>query len=199
MVFFIREAGIQNNRHRFRLWLNKARPQHRNTERAGAIFLIGDLIRLPLRDSVLGGYISLGVVEHFRFREERYGALLEVTRSLVPGGRAFFACHGPLVCLRNNLSSVMTGGKIGIYHRYISRSSMEKLLRSGNMRVLKSKYEMGWIGLNNIIDGIIKRVGSIRLREKSFFLWSNLRPVWFFSGSHFWTEKCLNKASLREN
>lgn len=159
---------------------------------AGAIFLIGDLTRLPLRDSVLGGYISLGVVEHFRLREEINGALKEAARALVPEGRAFFACYGPLVYIRNNLSSVMTGGKIGIYHRYISRSSMEKFLRSGNMKVLKSKYEEGWIGLNNIIDGIIKRTGSKWLREKSYFFWSNLRPVWFLSGNHFWTEKGLD-------
>lgn len=108
-----------------------------------AIFIVGDVTLLPFRDGVLRGYISLGVVEHFRFIEEVERAFVEATRSLAPGARAFVAVHGPFVVLRNSLSLLITQGKIGYYHRYLSRGSIEKYLLSGSMRVVKSKYERG--------------------------------------------------------
>ena len=156
-----------------------------------APFLIGDVTWLPFRENVLGGYISLGVVEHFRLREEVKRALAEAKRSLAPGGKAFFALPGLLVCLRNTLSLSITGGEVGMFHRYISRSSMEKRLRSADLKVIKSRYEKGWMGLSNIIDGIIKKFSGKRTREKSAIFWSNRRPVWFFSGNYFWTENSV--------
>lgn len=159
---------------------------------AESAFLIGDVTRLPFRENVLGGYISLGVVEHFRFREEVTRALADAKRSLAPGGRAFFALPGLLVCLRNSLSLLVTKDKVGMYHKYISKGSMERLLRSANLRVLISRHEKGWLGLNNIIDGIIKKFGSNGLRENLIIFWSNRRPVLFLSGNYFWTEKVFD-------
>lgn len=159
---------------------------------AESAFLIGDVTRLPFRKNVLGGYISLGVVEHFRLREEVTRALADAQRSLAPGGRAFFALPGLLVCLRNSLSLLVTGDKVGMYHKYISKSSMERLLRSADLRVLISRHEKGWLGLGNIIDGIIKKFGSNRLREQLIIFWSNRKPVLFLSGNYFWTENRLD-------
>lgn len=159
---------------------------------AESAFLIGDVTRLPFRENVLGGYISLGVVEHFRFKQEVTRALADAKRSLAPGGRAFFALPGLLVCLRNSLSLLVTGDKVGMYHKYISKSSMERLLRSVSLRVLISRHEKGWLGLSNIVDGIIKKFGNNGLRERLIIFWSNRRPVWFLSGNYFWTEKVLD-------
>jgi len=159
---------------------------------AESAFLIGDVTWLPFRENVLGGYISLGVVEHFRLREEVTRALTDAKRSLTPGGRAFFALPGLLACLRNSLSLLVTGDKVGMYHKYISKSSMERRLRSADLRVLISRHEKGWLGLSNIVDGIIKKLGNNRLRERLIIFWSNQRPVLFLSGNYFWTEKVFD-------
>jgi SAM-dependent methyltransferase len=163
----------------------------KNHNRAESIFLIGDVTWLPIRDNVLGGYISLGLVEHFRYREDVNRAIEEAGRSLIPGGRGFFALPGLLVCLRNSLSLWLTKCRTGIYHRYISKGYMEGLIEEAKLKLLESRYEEGWMGLNNLVDGIIKKLGSRKIRERSNIFWSNLKPVWFFSGNYFWTEKTL--------
>lgn len=47
-----------------------------------------DCLRLPLRDSVADGVISIAVLHHLATRERRLQALDEMRRVLAPGGRA---------------------------------------------------------------------------------------------------------------
>jgi len=156
---------------------------------SNSAFIIGDITRLSLRANILDGYISLGVVEHFRSKEAVRKAFDETVESLTIGGKAFFAVPGPFVVFRNILSLVLTGGRIGFYHQLIPKRLMEKYLLMDNMNILKSKYAMGWVGLCNFFDGLLKIVGCRKLRNVSEDFLLNRKPMWLFSGSHVWAQK----------
>lgn len=55
-----------------------------------AMFIVADVTKLPIRNGALDGYISLGVVEHFRSIEEIRHAFSEAARVLASG--AGFSC-----------------------------------------------------------------------------------------------------------
>ena len=66
-------------------------------------FIVADVCNLPLRDESIDGYISLGVVEHFRSTAEVIKAFKECKRVLKRGGRALIIIPNVLVPLRNRL------------------------------------------------------------------------------------------------
>jgi len=132
------------------------------------MFIVADVTWLPIRNGVLDGYVSLGVVEHFRSTEEIRQAFSEAARVLALGGRSFFAVPGVFAAIRNRLSLFVTHGNLGMYHRWIPRSLMEGYLKEDSMDVLKSEHTKGWTGLCYLIDGLMKRLmpRKRRLRQQ---------------------------------
>lgn len=58
------------------------------TKSRGHEVFVCDCLRLPLRDGVADGVISIAVLHHLATRERRLQALNEMRRVLAPGGRA---------------------------------------------------------------------------------------------------------------
>lgn len=72
---------------------------------------------MPLRDESINGYISLGVVEHFRSTVEVIKAFKECRGVLKKGSRALITIPNILVPFRNRLLLYISRGRIGMFHK----------------------------------------------------------------------------------
>lgn len=61
----------------------------------GINFVRGDVCKLPYKNDSFDGYISLGVIEHFKNKTDVEKSFLEAYRVLKPGGCAVFAVPNP--------------------------------------------------------------------------------------------------------
>lgn len=59
-------------------------------------FVLGDVTNLPFKNAIFDGYISLGVIEHFRSIEETRNFFNEMNRVLKDRGKAFVSVPNPL-------------------------------------------------------------------------------------------------------
>jgi ubiquinone/menaquinone biosynthesis C-methylase UbiE len=78
------------------------------------------MCNLPLRDESIDGYISLGVVEHFRSTVEVIKAFKECRRVLKKGGRALITIPNIFVPLRNRFTLRISRDRIGMFHKAYS-------------------------------------------------------------------------------
>jgi ubiquinone/menaquinone biosynthesis C-methylase UbiE len=135
-------------------------------------FVVADVCNLPLRDESIDGYLSLGVVEHFRSTVEVIKAFKECRRVLKKGGIALITIPNIFVPLRNRLLLYISRGKIGIIHKAYTKTTFQRLgcVISSDVKVEVINL---WLPIYNILDGILKRLGideKIRRRIKFAFI-----------------------------
>jgi ubiquinone/menaquinone biosynthesis C-methylase UbiE len=125
-------------------------------------FIVADVCNLPLRNECVDGYISLGVVEHFRSSMEVIKAFKECRRVLEKGGKALITIPNIFVSLRNKLLLNLSRGRIGMFHQaYTKRAFYQLGLIIGSS--LKVEVLDLWFPVYNILDGILK---ILRINEK---------------------------------
>lgn len=126
-----------------------------------ALFIVGDVCKLPLRDNSLNGYISLGVIEHFRSITDVFQSLKECRRILKPGGKAIITIPNIFVPLRNRILLSISKGRIGFFHEFYTVEDVYCLgqIIGSNFKV--EVFDM-WLPFYNVIDGILRR---LRLNE----------------------------------
>jgi len=122
-----------------------------------AMFVIGDVSKLPLRGDSLDGYVSLGVIEHFRSIADLSQSLRECRRVLKSGGRAIILIPNIFVPLRNRLL-LLTSKKMGLFHEFYT---INDVYAFGRIIGPNSKMEILdiWSPIYNVIDGILRRLG----------------------------------------
>jgi len=125
-------------------------------------FIIADVCNLPLRDESIDGYLSLGVVEHFRSTMEVIKAFKECRRVLKKGGRALITIPNIFVPLRNRLLLWISGGRMGMFHEAYTKSVFHRLGRIIGSSVRVEVFDL-WLPVYNILDGILK---MLRIDEK---------------------------------
>jgi len=121
-------------------------------------FIVADVCNLPLRDESIDGYISLGVVEHFRSTVEVIKAFKECRRTLKRDGRALITIPNILVPLRNRLLLYMSRGRIGMFHKAYTKTTFCQLGRIIAPDVKAEVFDL-WLPIYNIFDGVLKRLG----------------------------------------
>jgi len=97
--------------------------------------IIGDVTKLPFRNSIFDGYVSLGVIEHFRFEKEIKDCFNEMHRVLKIEGKSFISVPNPLA-IHNLLQRIFI---LTYFFRPYSRCIHKKdlILYSNKFRVLK--------------------------------------------------------------
>jgi ubiquinone/menaquinone biosynthesis C-methylase UbiE len=85
-VFYLKKLGIEIEGIDFSETVIEKLEKIKNEVEPTAVFIKGDVTKLPYEDNSLSGYISLGVVEHFI--EGPQQTLAEAFRALRPGGIA---------------------------------------------------------------------------------------------------------------
>jgi len=131
-------------------------------KRLPASFIIGDVCNLPFRDNSIDGYISLGVVEHFRSIMDVIKAFREGRRVLKTGGRALITIPNLFVPLRNRLLLWVSRGRIGFFHEFYTLNDIRRLGQIIGSDVRVEVFDL-WLPIHNIFDGILKR---LRINEK---------------------------------
>ena len=123
-----------------------------------ASFIVGDVSNLPLRDSSLDGYISLGVIEHFKSKRDVFQSLRECRRILKPGGKAVITIPNVFVPLRNKILQSISKGKIGFFHEFYTLNKVNNLGKIIGFNFKIEVFDM-WLPVYTIIDGILRRMG----------------------------------------
>ena len=78
--------GLDLSVRMLRLAKNKLGTQDFNKD---SEFILGDVIKLPFRDSVFDGIIFVATLHHLPSSEQRLASVLELERCLKPGGKGF--------------------------------------------------------------------------------------------------------------
>jgi ubiquinone/menaquinone biosynthesis C-methylase UbiE len=126
-------------------------------------FIVADVCNLPLRDESIDGYISLGVVEHFRSTVEVIEAFKECRRVLKKGGKALITIPNIFVPLRNKLLLYISRGRMGMFHEAYTKRAFHQLGRIIGSSVKVEVFDL-WLPVYNILDGVLK---MLRINEKT--------------------------------
>lgn len=123
-----------------------------------ASFIVGDVSKLPFRDNSFDGYISLGVIEHFRQIKDVVKTLYEAKRVVKNDGKIIITIPNIFVPLRNKILLKLSHGKRGFFHEFYTINKISKLVRAlfPNFKIMV--FDL-WLPIYNIIDGILKGVG----------------------------------------
>jgi len=141
-------------------------------------FIIADVRNLPFRDESIDGYISLGVVEHFRSTVEVVKAFRECRRVLKKGGKALITIPNIFVPLRNKLLLRVSRGKIGMFHKAYTINVLHQLGRIIGCNIKVEVFDL-WLPIYNILDGVLKRLAineKTRRRIRFVFIKLPQRP-----------------------
>jgi ubiquinone/menaquinone biosynthesis C-methylase UbiE len=118
-------------------------------------FMVADVRYLPLRDEGIDGYISLGVVEHFRSTLEVKKTFKECRRVLKKGGKCLITIPNIVVPLRNKIILYISRGRVGMFHKAYTKTVFHQLGRIISSDVKIEVFDL-WIPLYNILDGSLK-------------------------------------------
>lgn len=120
-------------------------------------FIVGDVSKLPFRDNSFDGYISLGVIEHFRSITDVIETLNEAKRVIKQGGKIVIVVPNIFVPLRNKILLYVSRGRYGLFHEFYTIDGMSKLGQRMSSNFKITVFDI-WLPIYNIIDGILKRV-----------------------------------------
>jgi len=135
-------------------------------------FIVGDVTMLPFRNSCLDGYLSFGVIEHFRSIVEVLSALREAKRVLKPGGKLFLTVPNEFTSIRNKVLLALSKGRIGMYHAAFTKAKVERMAKSTGLRIIELRTSDQWMPVYNLIDGIASRLFHVRNRTSLRFYFS---------------------------
>jgi ubiquinone/menaquinone biosynthesis C-methylase UbiE len=117
---------------------------------------------LPLRNECVDGYISLGVIEHFKSTVGVIKAFKEWRRVLKKGGKSLITIPNIFVPLRNKLLLNLSRGRIGMFHQAYTKRAFYQLGRIIGSSLKVEVFDL-WFPVYNILDGILK---ILRINEK---------------------------------
>lgn len=119
--------------------------------------MVGDVCKLPFRNNSFNGYVSLGVVEHFRTKKELENAFREAYRVLKPGGKAFFVVPNPISphMLLERMASVMGFAKL--YHKDIHGKDLVRYGERAGLKVLDREIHDFYFPFYSIINILVRR------------------------------------------
>lgn len=128
----------------------------------------GDVRKLAVKDGYYSGYISLGVVEHFRSGPEDY--LREANRVLKKGGVAFISV--PYFNLLRRIKSLFgfyRGSPVGLdfYQYAFTEKEIEDLIKKSGFKVIDNFHYDAYKSLREEIP-ILKRVLFKKLANSKF-------------------------------
>jgi len=119
--------------------------------------LLGDVRMLPFKDKSFDGYVSLGVIEHFRSEKQVMETLKECKRILKTNGKAVITVPNLIVPLRHRTLLAMTRGKVGLFHAFYTIKTMNHL---GNTFWTNYKIQVcdTWMPVFNIFTLLFHRL-----------------------------------------
>jgi SAM-dependent methyltransferase len=141
----------------------------------------GDVRNLKVKDGYYSGYISLGVVEHFKSGPEDY--LREANRILKRGGVAFISVpYLNLLRRIKNLFGFYRGSPVGLdfYQYAFTEAEIEDLIQKSGFKIVSSFHYDAYKSLRDEIP-ILKKVLFKKQVDNKFV-----------------AEKALKKESIKE-
>lgn len=139
------------------------------------VFVVGTVTRLPIKDKVFDGYISLGVIEHFRSKNEVIYAFKEAFRVLRQGGVAYFTIPNLFEVFRWKIINYLIPER-GIYHTSYSRKELADFSRLAGFEIKEIGAHDAWISIYYLIIDIIGRGGREQWKLK-YILMKVLSPL----------------------
>jgi|GEM_PF-2414762 len=118
--------------------------------------LVGNVCDLPFKNNSFNGYISLGVIEHFRTVEEIKKAFQEAYRILKPGGKAFIVIPNPIAphMILEKILSLL--GFTNIYHRSLYKTDLIKYGKDARFKITKIKIHDFYFPPYSIITSVLR-------------------------------------------
>lgn len=131
-------------------------------------YQVGDVRSLPYASGSLGGYISLGVIEHFQDADRRL-ILREAARCLRPGGTALVTVpHYNLIRrVRYAAASAKVPDEIPFYQYFFSRDEIVAELRAVGLTVVCTDAYDIYKGLKDTLP-VKSMLDRMRTRSKAW-------------------------------
>lgn len=139
-------------------------------------YRVGDVRRLPYEDGSIGGYISLGVVEHFD-QDERDRILREASRALRVGGAALITTpmFSPLRRARASLGGFrQSPGSLPFYQYFFDVEELAAQVEASGLRVVRTDAYDVYKGLKDTLK--IKGVLDLARRSRALRRWLHHPP-----------------------
>jgi ubiquinone/menaquinone biosynthesis C-methylase UbiE len=166
----VRAVGVDVARNAVRRGFNYARKRN-----ISARFVICDITHLPFRDNIFDGYISLGVIEHFRMKKGIFSTFQEAFRVLKNEGFAFFTVPSIFEVLRWQIIKLLMP-KLWIYHAYISKNELVKVSKAVGFEIKQTKAHDEWASLYYLLLDVLGKWGKEHWRLKSVIM-NSLSPL----------------------
>lgn len=119
---------------------------------------IGDVRKLPFENDSFDGYISLGVIEHFRKASDIQKTFLEAYRILKPGGYAYISVPNPMaihMILEKLIYSLKLNSKL--YHKPVFETNLVDFARSVNFTIIKIRTHDFYFPFYSLIRSLFRR------------------------------------------
>lgn len=118
----------------------------------------GDICKLPYRNNYFNGYISLGVVEHFKNVKDIERAFKEAYRVLKSGGYAYFSIPNPYA-LHMWPEKILKLFNInnGITHYLLTKNDILRYSRKVKFNIISSGYHDFYFPIYNILTTFLGR------------------------------------------
>lgn len=123
-------------------------------------YIVADVRRLPLRVESLDGYISLGVVEHFKSSEDVLETLREAYTSLKPRSYAFLTIPNPqnLLKMVDRRLAIRKRTFSAYVHEYpLNPCILTNLSKKVGFSIVKSGFHDAWCLAYGMIKGMVRR------------------------------------------
>jgi len=160
----VRAVGVDVARNAVHRGLEYAKKRNVNSR-----FLICDITHLPFRDNIFDGYISLGVVEHFRTRKGVTSTFQEAFRVLRNGGFACFTVPSAFEVLRWQIVKLLIP-RLWIYHAYVSKKDLIDFSKSAGFEMKQTKSHDEWASLYYLFVDICGKWGRECWKLKSLLM-----------------------------
>lgn len=121
-------------------------------------FVTGDVRKLPFNDNYFDGYISLGVIEHFRDRKDVFKTFSETFRVLKSGGHAFITIPNSIaIHMLVERISFPLRKKTALYHQAISKKDLYQYAKTAGFSINEIFYHDCYFPLYSLIRFAIRR------------------------------------------
>lgn len=142
-------------------------------------YRVGDVRALPYRDNELGGYISLGVIEHFA-EPEREAIIRDAYRCLRPGGAAIFTTpyFSPLRRLKSALGGYRrVSTDLPFYQNFFTAKGLRAFVRAAGFEIAELDAYDFYGGIKNTI-GLRRLLDEIKSTGPNYDRFIHHPPKW---------------------
>lgn len=137
-------------------------------------FILADVTNLPFKNEIFDGYISIGVIEHFRSVEEVKSAFNEMNRILRRRGKAFISVPNP-IALHHLLPRILShfGYKPKVFLKPLYKKDLIAYAENEGFRIVKSYicdfYYPFYAILSHLLRTNLWAVKSVMKRSLNIF------------------------------